>query len=121
MSKNPFDFVKSINNKQYIDDLTGYNPFLTNRAFAQHIDTILLAEEMNQSHTLGPELQYDFYYYSVRKGNRFGFPRKQEDPPNLDHIMEYFQCSRQKALESLRVLSLNDISDIISKLNKGGR
>jgi hypothetical protein len=121
MSKqNPFDYVKSINNKQYLDDLSGYNPFLTNKCFAQHLDTILLAEEMNQNHTLGPELQYDFYYYSVRKGSRFGFPRKQEDPPNLNHIMEYFQYSRQKALEALRVLTFEDVSGIIAKLDKGG-
>ena len=30
----------------------GYVPFLTNRAFAMHMDTVMIAEEMNQYHTL---------------------------------------------------------------------
>ena len=54
---NPFDYVKSINNKsQYLYDLAGYNPFLTNRAFAGFIDTIMFAEQMNQAHQLDPQL-----------------------------------------------------------------
>ena len=121
MKKSPFDWVKSINHKKYMCDLSGYNPFLTNRAFAYHMDTILLAEEMNQLHNLGPELQYDFYYYSVRKGNRFGFPPKPEDDPNLDIVIDYYECSKQKAIEYLRVLTLNDISAIIKSMNKGGQ
>ena len=120
MKKGPFDYVKSINKKTYETDLSGYMPYLTNRAFAMHVDTVLLAEEMNQMHYLGTELQYDFYYYAVRKGDRFGFPQKPHEDPNLEVIIEYFQCSKQKALEYLRVLSLNDISKIISLQNKGG-
>ena len=54
MKIGPFDYVKSINEKSEMDDLSGYNPFLTNRAFAYHLDTILLAEEMNQAHHIGP-------------------------------------------------------------------
>ena len=104
-----------------MDDLSGYNPFLTNRAFAYHLDTILLAEEMNQAHHIGPELQYDFYYYSVRKGKRFGFPPKVEDDHNLHVVMDYFDCSRHKALEYLQVLTPQDISGIISSQDKGGR
>lgn len=121
MKKSPFEYVKSINKKTKETDLVGYNPFLTNRAFAYHIDTILLAEEMNQANSLGPELQYDFYYYAVRKGERFGFPPKVEEPSNLQVVMDYFNISKQKALEALQVLTLNDINDIISCMNKGGR
>ena len=120
MKISPFDYVKSINQKTPQYDLSGYNPFLTNRAFAYHLDTILFAEHMNQCHSLGPDLQYDFYYYAVRKGMRFGFPPKQEDDPNLAVVMEYFKFSKQKALEALRVLTLDDISDIIASMDRGG-
>ena len=72
--KNPFDYVKSVNHKDYQFDLSGYSPYLTNQCFSMHLDTILLAEEMNQASRLDPGLQYDFYYQSVRKGKRFGFP-----------------------------------------------
>ena len=119
--RSPFELVNSINIKKYDTDLTSYNPFLTNRAFAYHVDTILLADTMNQNHSLSPELQYDFYFYSVRKGKRFGFPPKQEDPYNLEVVMEYYQISKQKALEALRVLDPTDINEIIAKMSKGGK
>ena len=60
---------------------------------------------MNQNHSLSPELQYDFYFYSM-KGKRFGFPPKQEDPYNLEVVMEYYQISKQKALEHSGIRSL---------------
>ena len=119
--QSPFDLVKSINHKDYKYDLVGYVPLLTNRCFAMHIDTVMLAEQMNQFHKLSPELQYDFYYYAVRKGKRFGFPPKPEEVPNLELIQEYFGYSRQKAIEALRLLTTEDIRDIIKKTNKGGR
>ena len=121
MKIGPFEYVKSINEKKKLEDLSGYNPFLTNRAFAFHMDTVLFAEEMNQYHNLSPHLQYDFYYHSVRRGRRFGFPPKGEEDNNLHHVMEYFECSKQKATEYLQVLTLNDINDIISSSDKGGQ
>ena len=117
----PFDYVKSINQKDYMYDLSGYVPFLTNKAFAMHIDTIMLAEEMNQMHQLAPELQYDFYYYAVRQGRRFGFPKKPEEVKNLDIVCEYFGYSKQKALEALQLLTEDDISTIMKSMDKGGR
>ena len=117
----PFDAVKAINQKFEIDDLSAYNPYLTNRAFSYHLDTVLLAEEMNQYSGLGVELQYDFYYHSVRKANRFGFPPNPQDDVHLELVMDYFQYSKQKAIEALRVLTLDDINDIIISTTKGGQ
>ena len=120
--KSPFDFVKSINTKSgYIEELTGYNPFLTNKTFAMHLDTILLAEEMNQAHQLSPQLQYDFYYYAVKRGKRFGFPKKPEENTNVQLVQEYFKYSTPKALQALQLLSDEQLKEIRSKLDKGGR
>ena len=116
----PFDYVKSINSKTQVDNLTGYVPFLTNRAFAMHIDTIMFAEEMNQYHQLSPQLQFDFYFHAIRAGRRFGFPPKVEEDDNLSLVMEHFQYSRTKALEAMRLLSDNDIRRIRASHNKGG-
>ena len=122
MKISPFDFVKSINTKSgYIEELTGYNPYLTNACFSMHMDTIMLAEEMNQAHWLSPELQYDFYYYGVRRGKRFGFPPKVKEDPNLQLIQEYFQYSAVKAQQALDLLTDKDIKDIRNKMDKGGR
>lgn len=118
--RSPFDWVKSINEKDYQYDLSGYNPFLTNRCFAMHLDTVLLAEEMNQAHALGPQLQYDFYYHSVRKGKRFGFPPKPQEEQNLEVVMKYYNYSKQKALEALRILTQPDIKMMMKSMDKGG-
>ena len=100
--------------------MVGYVPYLTNRAMAMHIDTVMLAEEMNQYHQLGPELQYDFYYYGVRKGRRFGFPKKADDNPNLELVQEFFGYSKQKALEALQVLTPSQLHNIMKSQDKGG-
>ena len=115
-----FDYVKSINKKNYMFDLSGYNPFLTNRTFAGFIDTIMLAEEMNQAHALSHALQYDFYYYGIRKGNRFDPINKPQDSPYLEIVMEYYTYSKQKAIEALRILTPDDIERITKSLDKGG-
>ena len=122
MSKqSPFDIVNSINKKHRLDDLSGYNPYLTNRAFAYHMDTILYAEEMNQYSDLSPDLQYDFYYYAVRKSDRYGFPPKPQQENHLELVMDYFSISKQKAMDALRLLTLDDINDIMMSTDKGGR
>lgn len=122
MKRSPFDYVKSINQKSgYMEDLSGYNPYLTNAAFSQHIDTVMLAEEMNQYHWLSPELQYDFYYYGVRRGKRFGFPKKQDVEDNVQLVMDYYKYSHTKALEALEILSAEQLDMMRAKLDKGGR
>ena len=118
--RSPFDYVKSVNEKKYLDDLKGYNPYLTNRAFAMHMDTILLSEEMNQAHTLGPELQYDFYYYAVRKGRRFGFPKKTEEHPHLKVVMDFYGYSKTKAEQALLLLTEEQVQAIIDSQSTGG-
>ena len=75
---------------------------------------------MNQAHRLGPELQYDFYYYAVRKGKRFGFPPKVQDDSNITLIMEYYQYSRVKAQQALQLLTPEQIKQIKQKLDRGG-
>lgn len=119
--KNPFDYVKSINWKTYEYDLVGYVPFLTNRCFAMHMDTIMFAEEMNQRSSMNPAYQYDFYYYAVRKGKRFGFPPKVEQYEDLEVVMRYFQYSRQKATEVIRLLTEDDITSMKNSFETGGQ
>ena len=118
--RNPFDYVKSINKKTYEYDLSGYNPFLTNRAFAGFIDTIMFAESMNQHSDLSPYLQYQFYYYGVRKGSRFDPISKPTEPDGLEVVMAYYQYSKQKAIEVMSLLSKQDIQGMIQSMDKGG-
>ena len=121
MSTNPFEYVKSINEKKPVDHVYDYNPYLTNTAFSYSLETVMLANEMNRLHELLPEAQYDFYYNSVRRGKRFAKWYKKPAQPHLEAVMEYYGYSERKALEALRVLTQDNIRDILSELDKGGR
>ena len=120
-SLNPFDLVRAINEKRSVPHLYEYNPYLTNTAFSYSLDTIMLANEMNRLHGLLPEAQYDFYYESVRRGKRFAKWHKKTEHAHLDAVMQYYGYSKEKAIEALQVLTQDNIRDILSELDKGGR
>ena len=48
------------------DPTLKYPAFIINRCMSGHIDTILLANEMNVQNHLDPKLQYDFFINIVR-------------------------------------------------------
>ena len=113
MSKdNPFDWVKSINDKKRIDHVRGYNPYLTNMSLSYSLDTIMFANQMNQ---------YDFLFGAIRKGRRFNKWHKAEENPHTEMIMEYFGYSQQKAIEALEILTEDDITSIKKSMDRGGR
>ena len=118
---NPFDYVKSINYKNYIDHVRDYNSFLTNRSLSYHLDTTLLANEMNRYPNLPPICHYDFLFHTVKKGRRFSKWYKEEESPNLQVVMEYFNYSKQKALAALQVLTQDNLREIKQRMDTGGR
>ena len=120
MVMNPFDYVNAIYEKKTINDLAGFNPYLCNHSLSNHLDTCLIANEMNTHPNLPPLAQYDFLYGAVRKGKRWGKWFKGEDPPHLELIMNHFKYNKQKALEALSVLTQKDIKAIIELQDKGG-
>ena len=117
---NPFDYVKSINTKNHIDHVRDYNPFLTNRSLSYHLDTVLLANEMNRYPELPAICQYDFLFHSVRKGKRFSSWYKKEDVPNLEMVMEYYNYSESKARAALELLTQDQLRQIKQRMDKGG-
>jgi len=118
---NPFDYVKSINEKKVVSEMAGYNPFLSNHSFSNNLDCVLLANEMNTFPNLPPVCQYDFLYGTIRKGKRWGKWFKKEEHPNLQIIMDYYKYSKDKALEALQVLTQENIRDIKIAMERGGK
>ena len=102
MAVNPFDLVKAINEKKEVENTAEYVPYLSNIAFSYSMDTILLANEMNQYPNLPPEVQFDFMWYTVRKGRRYAKWYKEDEHPHLQTVMEYYKYSKQKALAALQ-------------------
>lgn len=126
---NPFDFVKSINtSKENLiekepDNEKEYNAYLINRALSYHRDTVFHANEMNRMSSLPNRLQYEFYLYSVPKGNRFAKWEKksQNDEIVIEYIMKEYNFSRKRAEESLSLLNSDQKSFIISRYSIGGK
>ena len=92
---NPFDYVNAINtSKQNLmrgtdnDKLAekSYNTFLTNRAMSYHMDTIGVANEMNQRYEADNLLQFEYFLNTVRPKKRFAKWVKKDDEGDLSVV-----------------------------------
>lgn len=123
---NPFIFIEAAGwNKQNPirsgdSEESEYKPFITNRAFSYHIDSIFEANLMNSMSHLDNLCQFEFLLNSLSKRKRFSKWHKPEENAEVDAVMEYFGYSRSKAEQVMKLLSPDDISMIYAKLNKGG-
>lgn len=124
---NPFDFVKSINNKtgNLIDSdpevEKDYNPFLVNRALSNFPDTVLCANAMNTSHHLSKKMQYDYLYTCIKRKPRFSKWIKSTEDDMEQVVMDYYKVSRTRAKEYLAMMSETDIEDFKKLTYTGGR
>lgn len=127
----PFDYVNNIlySKKENMmrdtenDKLAekGYIPWQTNLALALHLDTILLANMMNENHHLNNRAQYEFYKYSVRPTKRNRVPWvKASDDEVLDMICDTYGCNRNVAKDYLPLLSDKQMRAIKKQQEKGG-
>lgn len=119
----PFDFINSISlTKQEIfndENESAYVPFIVNRGLSYFIDTCLYANEMNMSAVIDKKLQYDYLFYSIRKGKRFSRWAKAESNEDLNIVKEYYGFSDKKAVEAMAILSKSNIQFIKNELEKG--
>ena len=123
------DYLNAINwSKENLldsDDITWYKkypPYVINRCLSQHIDTLLMANEMNRRHGLDKKLQFHFLINSIRKRKRFGGKWVSTSrSKNLDLIKEYYGYSNAKARVALDILTKKELDFIKQKLDKGGR
>ena len=120
------DYLKSINLKT--SDMTfderamkKYPAFVINKCMAQHIDTIMHANEMNFSPQLRNDMQYSFFIHSVRKSKRFSPWDKKTKDSDLDLVKKYYGYNTENARAALRILTQEQIKILKSKLNLGGR
>jgi hypothetical protein len=99
----------------------GYNPWLTNLAFALHPDTILYANLMNQNNHLDHRQQYEFYKYGVRPKVRKAKWVKHEKDEDLDVICDVYQCNRNVAREYLSLLTQEQLNALKKTKKTGGK
>lgn len=73
---NVWNFIGDISkDKQYLlDEYTErlYEPWIVNKSFMAHPDTMVFAEQANRMHHLDKRMQHDFMFYSVEaRGKRY--------------------------------------------------
>ena len=124
-----FDIMSAINAKtkvEWSDEVeAAYNSFMINRGYSNFADSVLFANELNQYPDLDKKLQFDFYYYYLPKGKRFGKWEKALSKSNdQELVMEYFGISRDKTESYIQVLNSVEPDwqkKIKEQLEKGGR
>jgi hypothetical protein len=121
------DWLNSINtSKNNIMDenpdvVKEYAPYIINRCMSGHLDTILLANEMNINSQLDKKMQYDFFINIVRPRKRFSPWLKKEKIESLEIIKQYYGYSEEKAKSALKILTQDQIDFIKQKMNRGGK
>lgn len=123
---NPFDYVNSINYTKkdiMVDDIAEkqYNAYIINHSLSYFNDTVLLANEMNRYHHLDNKLKYDFFINTVRKRKRFCKWTKAVQSDDLEAVKQYYNYSNEKARQVLSLLDEYQLTELKTRMYKGGR
>jgi hypothetical protein len=120
----PFEYVDLILHKKKQEenlDFKDYAPFIVNRSLSYHVDCILYAQEMNLYPQLDKDMQYHYLLNSIRPMKRKFAPwQKAVKDKDIECVKEFFGYSNRKALEALRILTDDQITEIKIKTDKGG-
>lgn len=126
--KSPFDIVKNLNtDKNYEqtedpDFQKQYSSWIINKAMANHRQTIFFANEINMRYGLLDTIQqFDFYFYGIPKGKRFGKWRKQAKQDSLNLLMSHYSVNARRAQGIWERLTAEQIKEIEALYYKGGK
>lgn len=98
-----------------------YPAYVINRCMSGHMDTILLANEMNINSHLDPKLQYDFFINIVRPKKRFAPWLRKDKLNSLELVKEYYGYSDEKARVALKILTDEQLNYIAKRMDRGGK
>ena len=98
-----------------------YSPYVINRIYSGHLDSVMFANEMNKYHFLPKKIQYDFLLNSLRVKKRYAPWLRKDEIKDLDLVKRYYGYSNEKAKQALRILTKDQINFIRSKFETGGR
>lgn len=100
--------------------ITGYPAFMIRRLMSYHMDTVLLANEMNILPHLDNQMQYEYLLYAVPKKNRYATTHKVQPSETIDLIKRFYNYNDEKALEVLDLHTQSDLLVIAEYLSEGG-
>jgi len=120
----PFDYVTSILKKeQYIDDISAFALYITNKLFSNDKQLVSLANIVNKIGvtTLPKRALYDYYYFLIPKSNKFiKYPKKQDEFENIKYIMQYYEVNEEQAKTAIQFLNNDEINQIVNLFVKQG-
>ena len=126
MSSELSDILTSLNTTKehlYDDDPNRagkYPAYIVNRCLSGHVDSVLLANEMNKASHLPNRLQYDFFINTLRKRKRFSPWLKKEQITDLDLVKKHYGYSNEKAKIAIKLLTKPQLDFIRRKYDTGG-
>ena len=119
------EYLDSINSTKV--DIMGegeensYPAFQVNRGMAQHIDTIMIAQEMNKLAGLPNRMQYDLYLNMVSKKKRYGkWVKSVATPEDIEFVANHYKISITKAEEYIALLTPEQLEEMKSNYFEGG-
>ena len=98
-----------------------YSPYVINRIYSGHLDSVMFANEMNKYSFLDKKIQYDFYLNSLRSKKRFSPWLRKDKIKDLDYVKRYYGYSNEKAQQALKILTKQQLNFIRSKFETGGK
>lgn len=99
-----------------------YSPFLTNRAFGEHGDCVLIANELNAHPDMNPRAHFIILSHIIPARAFYSKYVAREKPSEIvKALMELFDLSQSKAIEADKCLGQFDRINILNAASKGGR
>ena len=98
-----------------------YSPYIINRIYSGHLDSVMFANEMNKYSFLEKKIQYDFYLNSLRSKKRFSPWLRKDKIKDLDYVKRYYGYSNEKAQQALKILTKEQLNFIRLKFETGGK
>ena len=115
---NVFRYVNAINSGDSIPVEKDYNQFLITRAFSYHIDTIHIANELNQYGEIEDEMHFGFLRALVRPKKRFAKWPKPLKHREASLLSAFYQIPMIRAYEYLPFFSEEEIAEIEGQLEQ---
>ena len=123
---NIWDYIKSINNKDYIWDERlsdkEYNKYIVNMAFSYYPDTIFFANELNKYPDMSNKQHYDFLYFGIPKRNRWSkWLKSLEKKDIIAELAFHYNVSYNEMIKIMKIVKTEELKEMITIIgSKGG-
>lgn len=96
--------------------------FMIEWGLSQHIDNIMIVEELNKRYGISPREHYLFLLNTVRKRRRFGsWAKKVKHPENVQIVSDYYNCSYDEAFFCLQCIDDKEVERMKTTMDLGGQ